>query len=303
MSQKVRKMKKVSNILLSVTVIGILVSSAVAKKLSVEFLQPTGIRLSLPDEPGVNSVEFNVNIFQRSPEATKKEYSIKSTRPTGNRWIFEIKNVVLKQFESISYWIYVEKKGEGFLYTDQVIIQPNENSKSDTSSTTTTITSANDAGRAGRVNDWDPNAFESCTSKCSCNDIYSYVNSTFEELLFQINDLYKMKDTFDSMKEAFEYTFKDQTPPSLITYGDFDLENYDETYLLAEVRKILINLNLEHLMQDLKDVSRYNNGIIFTVPSIFNKIQILKASAQKNITMLDNDNAVQQLDVRFDQQL
>ncbi|PSN48531.1 hypothetical protein C0J52_05927 [Blattella germanica] len=73
----------------------------------LEKLHPKGLRVSIPDEPGVELFAFHGKV--NSPLNYDLEAGTMSrdiTRPKNGRWIFEDKNIRLKNGDIIYYWLY-----------------------------------------------------------------------------------------------------------------------------------------------------------------------------------------------------
>ncbi|XP_069688053.1 gram-negative bacteria-binding protein 1-like isoform X2 [Periplaneta americana] len=81
--------------------------------------KPRGLRVSIPDEPGIQLFAFhgNVNRPQSNLEAGQMSQDI--LRPRGGRWVFEDPDVQLRLGDVIYYWVYVQLDGRGYRRTNQ----------------------------------------------------------------------------------------------------------------------------------------------------------------------------------------
>ncbi|XP_012226141.1 beta-1,3-glucan-binding protein [Linepithema humile] len=87
---------------------------------SVQPYHPAGLRMSIPDEPGINLVAFHVNVNRRfnGLEAGQIAKDILTAR--NGEWTYQDSHTQVKRGDIIYYWIHVQRHGLGYNLVDQM---------------------------------------------------------------------------------------------------------------------------------------------------------------------------------------
>ncbi|XP_068081124.1 beta-1,3-glucan-binding protein 1 [Anabrus simplex] len=80
----------------------------------IQPLKPKGLRISIPDEPGVElfAIHVNVNKPMGNREAGQINQEIRKAK--NGRWVVEDPRVRLKRGDKLNYWLYVQADGLGY---------------------------------------------------------------------------------------------------------------------------------------------------------------------------------------------
>ncbi|XP_067004775.1 uncharacterized protein [Anabrus simplex] len=88
----------------------------------VEPLQPRGLRVSIPDSPGIEIFAFHGNVNRPMSSLEAGTMSKDVMYPTNGRWVFEDPDVELKKGDTIYYWTYVIRCGLGYRRDNQKFV-------------------------------------------------------------------------------------------------------------------------------------------------------------------------------------
>ncbi|XP_049862094.1 uncharacterized protein LOC126355748 [Schistocerca gregaria] len=83
----------------------------------IEALSPRGLRISIPDELGVELFAVHANINKPMGLLEAGQISVDITKPKAGRWVYEDRRVRLKPGDVINYWLYVQADGLGYRRT------------------------------------------------------------------------------------------------------------------------------------------------------------------------------------------
>ncbi|XP_063234625.1 beta-1,3-glucan-binding protein 1-like [Bacillus rossius redtenbacheri] len=86
---------------------------------TLEALKPKGLRVSIPDEPGVQLFAFHGNVNKPMEGLEGGHLSRDILKPKNGRWVFEDPRVRLKLNDTIYFWLYVQVDGLGYRRDDQ----------------------------------------------------------------------------------------------------------------------------------------------------------------------------------------
>lgn len=92
----------------------------------IEVFKPAGLKISIPDEPGIEifAIHANVNRVMKYLEAGF--YSRDILKPKNGRWTFEEDTACLQIGDIIYFWTFVQKNGLGYRLDDQRFIVTGE---------------------------------------------------------------------------------------------------------------------------------------------------------------------------------
>lgn len=82
----------------------------------IEALSPRGIRVSIPDEEGIELLAFHGNINKPLIDIEAGELSRDVIQKTGDRWVYLDYRPKLKVGDVIRYWLFVIKNRLGYRY-------------------------------------------------------------------------------------------------------------------------------------------------------------------------------------------
>ncbi|XP_049810775.1 beta-1,3-glucan-binding protein-like isoform X2 [Schistocerca nitens] len=85
----------------------------------VQALKPRGLRISIPDDLGVELFAVHANVNKAISLLEAGQISVDITRPKNGRWVYEDRRVRLKPGDVINYWVYVQADGRGYRLDDQ----------------------------------------------------------------------------------------------------------------------------------------------------------------------------------------
>ncbi|XP_046993386.1 splicing factor 3B subunit 2-like [Schistocerca americana] len=85
----------------------------------IEALSPRGLRISIPDELGIELFAVHANINKPMGLLEAGQISVDITKPKAGRWVYEDRRVRLKPGDVINYWLYVQADGLGYRRDDQ----------------------------------------------------------------------------------------------------------------------------------------------------------------------------------------
>ncbi|XP_049779992.1 neural Wiskott-Aldrich syndrome protein-like [Schistocerca cancellata] len=85
----------------------------------IEALSPRGLRISIPDELGIELFAVHANINKPMGLLEAGQISVDITKPKAGRWVYEDRRVRLKPGDVINYWVYVQADGLGYRRDDQ----------------------------------------------------------------------------------------------------------------------------------------------------------------------------------------
>lgn len=86
---------------------------------TVEVLSPKGLRVSIPDSPGITLFAFHGNINEPFESLEAGQMARDVIKKRGDLWVFEDKNVRLKKGDVLYYWLYVILDGLGYQGLDR----------------------------------------------------------------------------------------------------------------------------------------------------------------------------------------
>ncbi|XP_024938119.1 beta-1,3-glucan-binding protein isoform X2 [Cephus cinctus] len=84
----------------------------VIPQVEIKAVQPRGLRISIPDEEGVQLFGFHANINERIARNTPGAISRTVIRPQKGRWTIEDDRISLKKNDTLYYWVYVQALGK-----------------------------------------------------------------------------------------------------------------------------------------------------------------------------------------------
>ncbi|KAK2585336.1 hypothetical protein KPH14_010017 [Odynerus spinipes] len=104
--------------------LGISITSTLAQTYTLpqpqfEVLQPSGLRISIPDAPGLQLFAFHGNINKQISSGSPGEISGGVFRAKNGQWTLNVSNVVVQEGDVINYWIYVQANGGSFVKDNQ----------------------------------------------------------------------------------------------------------------------------------------------------------------------------------------
>ncbi|XP_025267209.1 beta-1,3-glucan-binding protein-like isoform X1 [Camponotus floridanus] len=76
-----------------------------------EVLKPQGLRVSIPDAPGLRTFGFHANVNKAIRANGYGEIAGNVYLTTNNRWVFEDSEVTIKNRDVLHYWIYAQVDG------------------------------------------------------------------------------------------------------------------------------------------------------------------------------------------------
>ncbi|KAJ9575890.1 hypothetical protein L9F63_007202, partial [Diploptera punctata] len=85
----------------------------------VEALKPRGLRVSIPDEPGIKLFAFHGNINKDFDGLEAGEMAKDVIKPKNGRWVFQDDRVRLKAGDVVYYWLHVIYEDLGYNKLDQ----------------------------------------------------------------------------------------------------------------------------------------------------------------------------------------
>ncbi|XP_045766768.1 beta-1,3-glucan-binding protein-like [Maniola jurtina] len=96
---------------------------------TIQALKPKGIRVSIPDSPGVTLFVFQGNVNKNIANKDVGLITGEITNPTNGRWLFEDLDVELKIGDVVNYYVFVvsDKKGymkDSLTFTVKVLEDP-----------------------------------------------------------------------------------------------------------------------------------------------------------------------------------
>ncbi|XP_012226140.1 beta-1,3-glucan-binding protein [Linepithema humile] len=81
----------------------------------VEPLYPAGLRISIPDEPGIHLVAFHVNINEEFDGGLEAGHIAKDIlRARNGRWTYQDNHTQLRRGDTVHYWVHVQRDGLGY---------------------------------------------------------------------------------------------------------------------------------------------------------------------------------------------
>jgi hypothetical protein len=86
---------------------------------TVERLHPTGLRMSIPDEPGISLVAFHIKINDHFDGLEAGHIAKDILNPRNGRWTYEDGHTRLNSGDTVHYWIHVDYRGEGYNLVNQ----------------------------------------------------------------------------------------------------------------------------------------------------------------------------------------
>ncbi|XP_011881196.1 PREDICTED: beta-1,3-glucan-binding protein-like isoform X2 [Vollenhovia emeryi] len=102
-----------------------------------EVLKPQGLRVSVPDAPGLRVFGFHANINKAIRTNENGQIAGDVYLATDGRWTFEDLDVTIKNGDVLRYWIYVQADGANHRKNDQRwTYSPTENQAVDSQETT-----------------------------------------------------------------------------------------------------------------------------------------------------------------------
>ncbi|XP_014612696.1 PREDICTED: beta-1,3-glucan-binding protein-like [Polistes canadensis] len=98
-----------------------------------EVLKPQGLRISIPDEPGLQYFTFHGNVNNPILSEEVGELTDDIFRAKNGRWTLEKKDLIIQNGDVINYWIYVQFNGASFKKQNQsYTIRASDSSKQTT---------------------------------------------------------------------------------------------------------------------------------------------------------------------------
>nr|AFD54025.1 GNBP1 [Locusta migratoria] len=88
----------------------------------VEALKPRGLRISIPDDLGVELMAVHANMNKPIAPLEAGQISVDILKPKGGRWVYEDRRVRLRPGDVINYWLYVQVDGLGYRLDDQSFV-------------------------------------------------------------------------------------------------------------------------------------------------------------------------------------
>ncbi|CAG9088920.1 unnamed protein product [Plutella xylostella] len=84
----------------------------------VQVFQPKGLRMSIPDTPGIGLMAIQLNLNRKIASPIVGEYSGEVLSPVNGRWTYDLPYLELKMDDVINYYIFVSFNGKGYLKDD-----------------------------------------------------------------------------------------------------------------------------------------------------------------------------------------
>lgn len=79
-----------------------------------EVLSPKGLRVTIPDEPGLELFAFHGKVNTEINGFDNGDLSADILQSNNGQWVFFDKDVELKSGDIINYWLFVQKSGLGY---------------------------------------------------------------------------------------------------------------------------------------------------------------------------------------------
>lgn len=81
----------------------------------IEIYNPKGLKVSIPHDDGIELFAFHGNVTSGSfPDVQTGQVSQEVRKKTGDSWIVEDEDVVVKPGDRIRYWLFVIRQGLGY---------------------------------------------------------------------------------------------------------------------------------------------------------------------------------------------
>ncbi|XP_011634050.1 beta-1,3-glucan-binding protein-like [Pogonomyrmex barbatus] len=117
-----------------------------------EVLKPQGLRVSIPDAPGLRIFGFHANINKAIRANEHGEIAGDIYLATDGRWTFEDSEVTIKNGDVLHYWIYVQADKDNYRKNDQRwTYSPIENQAVDSQNEIQNSTSGYEIPTAGKL--------------------------------------------------------------------------------------------------------------------------------------------------------
>lgn len=85
----------------------------------IEAYEPRGLRVSIPDEEGIELFAFHGNINKRLDMIDAGDLSKDVVAKTADRWVFEDKRAALHEGDTLHFWLFVIKNHLGYKLDNQ----------------------------------------------------------------------------------------------------------------------------------------------------------------------------------------
>lgn len=92
----------------------------------VEAFEPRGLRVSIPDSKGIELFAFHGNINKELNQIDAGDLSKDIVRKTGNRWVYENKNIKLRPRDKVNFWLFVIRNHLGYKLDNQSFVIESE---------------------------------------------------------------------------------------------------------------------------------------------------------------------------------
>lgn len=89
---------------------------------TIEVLKPKGLRVSIPDEEGVQLFAFHGNVNKEMDGLEAGDMSKDILKKRNGRWVFEERKLRLKKGDTVYYWLFVIKDGLGYRLDDRAYV-------------------------------------------------------------------------------------------------------------------------------------------------------------------------------------
>ncbi|KOC59371.1 Beta-1,3-glucan-binding protein [Habropoda laboriosa] len=114
-----------------------LVESYVLPEPTIEILKPQGIRVSIPDEPGLQFFAFQGNANKEIAKDQLGDISGEVYKKKDGKWTIQNQDVYLRDGDVIHYWIHAQVDGKTYKKNKTWSITSNKQQASSTNETTT----------------------------------------------------------------------------------------------------------------------------------------------------------------------
>lgn len=86
---------------------------------TVDPIRPTGIRISIPDEPGISLVAFHIKINEEFDGLEAGHIAEDIRKAKDGRWTYKNRRTQLRNGDVVHYWIHVVRHGLGYNLIEQ----------------------------------------------------------------------------------------------------------------------------------------------------------------------------------------
>lgn len=281
----------------------------------VEGLSPKGLRVSIPDEKGIQLFAFHGKVNSRIRKLETGTMSKDIMQPTNGRWVYENFDIQLRIGDIVHYWIFVQINGFGHRIENlstiiTELIPDNTNKISHHTSQhhehhqnyllCTTCNNQQERAHVTTQRTIEPSQWYRPTattqrthtttiptnSHCDCSrDQLNHISNQLNVTLMQLNSLHAKMDPLtnevESLKEVvMELTKNKNIGTQLLLTG----QQPPEGNPLEAIRSLITDkLDLYDLENKILHAQRTSSGLLFEMSSEIDKKRIL-LRAEKRLT-------------------